>query len=39
FVSFDTEKLERSFTRLPVRDELYAEIDEGLVVEYYNQKL
>lgn len=39
FVSFDTEKLEGSFTRLPERDELYPEIDEALVVEYYNQKL
>ena len=39
FVSFDAEKLEGSLTRLPERDELYPEIDEALVVEYYNQSL
>ena len=39
FVSFDTEKLEGSLTRLPERDEMYPDIDEALVVEYYNQKL
>lgn len=39
FVSFDDEKLEGSLTRLPERDELTAEVDEALVVEFYNQKL
>ena len=39
FVSFDEEKLAGSLTRLPERDELYPEIDEALVVEYYNQSL
>ena len=39
FVSFDSEKLEGSLTRLPERDELSAEVDEALVVEFYNQKL
>lgn len=39
FVSFDAEKLEGSLTRLPERDELYPEIDEALVVEFYNKKL
>ncbi len=38
FVSFDDEKLEGSLTRLPERDELTAEVDEALVVEFYNQK-
>ena len=37
FVSFDAEKLEGSYTRLPERDELSQEIDELLVVEYYNK--
>ena len=37
FVSFDDEKLEGSLTRLPERDELTAEVDEALVVEFYNQ--
>ncbi|MFC0233725.1 30S ribosomal protein S4 [Vagococcus entomophilus] len=36
FVSFDAEKLEGSLTRLPEREELYAEIDEALIVEFYN---
>ncbi len=39
FVSFDAEKLEGSFSRLPEREELYAEIDESLIVEFYNKKL
>lgn len=37
FVAFDAEKLEGSYTRLPERDELSQEIDELLVVEYYNK--
>ncbi|MDT2523651.1 30S ribosomal protein S4 [Enterococcus raffinosus] len=37
FVSFDDEKLEGSFSRLPERDEINPEIDESLVVEYYNK--
>lgn len=39
FVSFDDEKLEGSLTRLPERDEINPEIDESLVVEFYNKKL
>nr|HPI99501.1 30S ribosomal protein S4 [Enterococcus sp.] len=39
FVSFDADKLEGSLIRLPERDELTPEVDEALVVEYYNQKL
>ncbi len=39
FVSFDDEKLEGSLSRLPERDELYPDIDEALIVEFYNQKL
>lgn len=37
FVSFDDEKLEGSFSRLPERDEINPEIDESLVVEFYNK--
>ena len=37
FVAFDAEKLEGAYTRLPERDELSQEIDELLVVEYYNK--
>lgn len=37
FVSFDEEKLEGSLTRLPLREELSAEIDETLIVEYYSR--
>ena len=37
FVSFDEEKLAGSLTRLPERDELDANIDESLIVEYYNK--
>ena len=37
FVTFDDEKLEGSFSRLPERDELPQEIDELLVVEYYKK--
>ncbi len=37
FVNFDAEKLEGTLVRLPERGELNAEIDEALVVEYYNK--
>ena len=37
FVSFDDEKLEGSLSRLPERDEINPEIDESLVVEFYNK--
>jgi len=37
FVTFDEEKMEGSLNRLPVREELPAEIDESFVVEYYNK--
>ncbi|MBU3852076.1 MAG: 30S ribosomal protein S4 [Candidatus Paralactobacillus gallistercoris] len=39
YVTFDDKKLEGSMTRLPQRDELEPNVDESLVVEYYNQKL
>lgn len=37
FVSFDENKMEGSLIRLPEREELDANIDEALVVEYYNK--
>lgn len=37
FVSFDAEKLEGSLNRLPLREELYSEIDEAFIVEFYNR--
>ena len=37
FVSFDENTMEGSLVRLPERDELDANIDEALVVEYYNK--
>ena len=37
FVTFDKEKLEGVFVRLPERAELNQEINESLIVEYYNR--
>ena len=37
FVTFDEEKLEGSLNRLPLRDELTSDVDESLIVEYYNK--
>ncbi|UQS82685.1 30S ribosomal protein S4 [Bombilactobacillus folatiphilus] len=39
FVEFDEDKMVGKFIRLPQRDELAPEIDESLVVEFYNQIL
>ncbi|WP_155285952.1 30S ribosomal protein S4 [Lacticaseibacillus zhaodongensis] len=39
FVSFDENKKTGTLVRLPQREELEPEIDESLVVEYYNQML
>ena len=39
FVTFDDNKLEGSLVRLPERDEMEPEINEALVVEYYNKLL
>ena len=38
YVSFDKEKMEGTYTRLPERSELSSEIDESLIVEFYNRK-
>ncbi|NRG44737.1 30S ribosomal protein S4 [Bacillus sp. CRN 9] len=37
FVAFDADKLEGTFTRLPERSELPAEINESLIVEFYSR--
>ena len=37
FVSFDEDKMEGTLVRLPERDELDDNIDESLIVEYYNK--
>ncbi|PAK82859.1 30S ribosomal protein S4 [Lentilactobacillus parakefiri] len=37
YVSFDADKFEGSLVRLPQREELDADIDESLIVEYYNK--
>ena len=37
FVTFDANKLEGVFVRLPERRELNADIDESLIVEFYNR--
>ena len=39
YVEFDEDKKSGKLTRLPQREELEPEIDEALVVEYYNQML
>ncbi|PWF99552.1 30S ribosomal protein S4 [Levilactobacillus bambusae] len=37
YVEFDADKLEGSLTRLPQREEFDADIDESLIVEFYNR--
>jgi small subunit ribosomal protein S4 len=37
FVTFDENKLEGTFVRLPERRELNADIDESMIVEFYNR--
>ena len=37
FVTFDVQKGEGTFVRIPERSELNLEIDENLIVEYYNR--
>jgi ribosomal protein S4, bacterial/organelle type len=39
FVSFDADTLTGTLERLPERDEINPEINEALVVEYYNKQL
>ena len=37
FVELNTEKMEGKLVRLPERSELNQEINESLIVEYYNR--
>ena len=37
YVSYDEKKMEGTYVRLPERSELNADIDEALVIEYYNR--
>ncbi|MDZ5712490.1 30S ribosomal protein S4 [Jeotgalibacillus haloalkalitolerans] len=37
YVSFDADKLEGTFTRFPERNELAADINEALIVEFYSR--
>ncbi|WP_137597421.1 30S ribosomal protein S4 [Paucilactobacillus kaifaensis] len=37
YVEFDADKLEGSLVRIPEREDMDAEIDEALIVEYYNK--
>ena len=37
YISFDKEKLEGSYVRYPERSELTADINESLIVEFYNR--
>lgn len=37
FVTFDANKLEGCFVRLPERNELNADINESLIIEFYNR--
>lgn len=39
FITFDADKLEGTFARLPERDEINPEINESLIVEYYNKQM
>ena len=37
YLTFDADKLEGTFTRLPERSELPAEIEEAFIVEFYSR--
>ena len=37
FVTFDEKKMEGTYVRMPERSELNADIDEALIIEYYNR--
>ncbi|MCI9586116.1 MAG: 30S ribosomal protein S4 [Bacilli bacterium] len=37
FVSFDDKKMESTFVRMPERSELNADINESLIIEFYNR--
>ena len=37
YISYDEKKMEATYVRLPERSELNADIDEALIIEYYNR--
>ncbi len=37
YVSYDDKKMEGTYVRMPERSELNADIDESLIIEYYNR--
>ena len=37
YVSFDEKKMQATYVRMPERSELNADIDEALIIEYYNR--
>ena len=37
FINYDDKKMEATYVRMPERSELNADIDEALIVEYYNR--
>ena len=37
FISYDDKKMEATYVRMPERSELNADIDESLIIEYYNR--
>ncbi len=37
YVDFDADKLEGKLNRIPAREDLNADIDEALIVEFYNK--
>lgn len=37
FISYDDKKMEGTYVRMPERSELSADIDEALIIEYYNR--
>ena len=37
YISYDDKKMEGTYVRMPERSELNADIDEALIIEYYNR--
>ena len=37
FITYDDKKMEATYVRMPERSELNADINESLIVEYYNR--
>ena len=37
FITYDDQKMEATYVRMPERTELNADIDEALIIEYYNR--